>query len=266
MNRHCNLYWKEEIMYKVLIAVNEMLIRMGLESLVNSDPRFHTVALAKDGEEALEKTRELLPDLILADLDEKHEKQAGSGLEFVKQVRRELPEIPVIMVAGSEESEYVQQALKLGVRDVIVKSAGEGAFRKLLDRTALELVENREADTGRAADIVPGIHYSGLVLKALYIIDRDYMEQDLSLISVADELDVTPQYLSRIIRDQTGDTFVTCLSRRRMKQAMLLLSDPGLRLYQISEKCGYATQHYFSYVFRKMTGMTPGEYRRSVQA
>ena len=250
-------------MYKVLIAVSEMLIRMGLESLVNSDPHFHTAALAKDGEEALEKTRELLPDLILADLDEK---QAGSGLEFVKQVRRELPEIPVIMVAGSEESEYVQQALKLGVRDVIVKSAGEGAFRKLLDRTALELDENREADTGRAADIVQGRHYSGLVLKALHIIDRDYMEQDLSLISVADELDVTPQYLSRIIRDQTGDTFVTCLSRRRMKQAMLLLSDPGLRLYQISEKCGYATQHYFSYVFRKMTGMTPGEYRRSVQA
>ena len=248
-------------MYKVLIAASEMLIRMGLESLVNNDPRFYTAALTKDGEEALEKTRELMPDLILADLDGK---QAVSGLGFIKLVRKELPEVPVIIVAGSEESEYVQQALKLGVRDVIVKSAGEDAFRELLDRTALELDENRDA--GRDADIVPGRHYSSLVLKALHIIDQDYMEQDLSLISVADELNVTPQYLSRIIRDQTGDTFVACLSRRRMKQAMLLLSDPGLRLYQISEKCGYATQHYFSYVFRKMTGMTPGEYRRSVQA
>ena len=248
-------------MYKVLIAASEMLIRMGLESLVNNDPRFYTAALTKDGEEALEKTRELMPDLILADLDGK---QAVSGLGFIKLVRKELPEVPVIIVAGSEESEYVQQALKLGVRDVIVKSAGEDAFRELLDRTALELDENRDA--GRVADIVPGRHYSSLVLKALHIIDQDYMEQDLSLISVADELNVTPQYLSRIIRDQTGDTFVACLSRRRMKQAMLLLSDPGLRLYQISEKCGYATQHYFSYVFRKMTGMTPGEYRRSVQA
>ena len=248
-------------MYKVLIAASEMLIRMGLESLVNNDPRFYTAALTKDGEEALEKTRELMPDLILADLDGK---QAVSGLGFIKLVRKELPEVPVIIVAGSEESEYVQQALKLGVRDVIVQSAGEDAFRELLDRTALELDENRDA--GRVADIVPGRHYSSLVLKALHIIDQDYMEQDLSLISVADELNVTPQYLSRIIRDQTGDTFVACLSRRRMKQAMLLLSDPGLRLYQISEKCGYATQHYFSYVFRKMTGMTPGEYRRSVQA
>ena len=248
-------------MYKVLIAASEMLIRMGLESLVNNDPRFYTAALTKDGEEALEKTRELMPDLILADLDGK---QAVSGLGFIKLVRKELPEVPVIIVAGSEESEYVQQALKLGVRDVIVKSAGEDAFRELLDRTALELDENRDA--GRDADIVSGRHYSSLVLKALHIIDQDYMEQDLSLISVADELNVTPQYLSRIIRDQTGDTFVACLSRRRMKQAMLLLSDPGLRLYQISEKCGYATQHYFSYVFRKMTGMTPGEYRRSVQA
>ena len=248
-------------MYKVLIAASEMLIRMGLESLVNNDPRFYTAALTKDGEEALEKTRELMPDLILADLDGK---QAVSGLGFIKLVRKELPEVPVIIVAGSEESEYVQQALKLGVRDIIVKSAGEDAFRELLDRTALELDENR--DVGRVADIVPGRHYSSLVLKALHIIDQDYMEQDLSLISVADELNVTPQYLSRIIRDQTGDTFVACLSRRRMKQAMLLLSDPGLRLYQISEKCGYATQHYFSYVFRKMTGMTPGEYRRSVQA
>ena len=244
-------------MYKVLIAASEMLIRMGLESLVNNDPRFYTAALTKDGEEALEKTRVLMPDLILADLDGK---QAVSGLGFIKLVRKELPEVPVIIVAGSEESENEQQALKLGVRDVIVKSAGEDAFRELLDRTALELDENRDAD------IVPGRHYSSLVLKALHIIDQDYMEQDLSLISVADELNVTPQYLSRIIRDQTGDTFVACLSRRRMKQAMLLLSDPGLRLYQISEKCGYATQHYFSYVFRKMTGMTPGEYRRSVQA
>lgn len=55
MNRHCNLYWKEEIMYKVLIAVSEMLIRMGLESLVNSDPHFHTAALAKDGKKRWKK-------------------------------------------------------------------------------------------------------------------------------------------------------------------------------------------------------------------
>ena len=41
-------------MYKVLIAASEMLIRMGLESLVNNDPRFYTAALTKDGEEALE--------------------------------------------------------------------------------------------------------------------------------------------------------------------------------------------------------------------
>ena len=84
-------------MYKVLIAASEMLIRMGLESLVNNDPRFYTAALTKDGEEALEKTRELMPDLILADLDGK---QAVSGLGFIKLVRKELPEVPVIIVAG----------------------------------------------------------------------------------------------------------------------------------------------------------------------
>ena len=97
--------------------------------------------------------------------------------------------------------------------------------------------------------------------KALKIIEQNYMNQDLSLGYVSNEIAVSPNYLSALIKKSTGSTFVDLLTQKRMEVAKELLMCTDMKIREIAEKCGYSDQHYFSYCFKKYTGMSPNACR-----
>ncbi len=98
--------------------------------------------------------------------------------------------------------------------------------------------------------------------KALEIINENYMNPDISLVSVSNEIAVSPNYLSALIKKTTGCTFIELLSQKRISVATDLLTHSSLRIREIAEQCGYSDQHYFSYCFKKNTGMSPNACRR----
>ncbi len=100
--------------------------------------------------------------------------------------------------------------------------------------------------------------------KALEIIDDNYMDPDISLVSVSKEIAVSPNYLSALIKKSTGCTFIELLSQKRIKVATELLLHSNCKIREITEQCGYSDQHYFSYCFKKITGMSPNSFRRGV--
>ena len=74
-------------------------------------------------------------------------------------------------------------------------------------------------------------------------------------------LGLTPAYFCRLFHEKTGQHFSTFLTRTRMEKAQYLLSGPDqLTLAELSAACGYPNKSYFCQVFKKYTGMTPGEY------
>ena len=75
---------------------------------------------------------------------------------------------------------------------------------------------------------------------------------------------VSPQHLSRIFKQETGDTFGAYLAQTRVQKAMVLLRDPKLKMYEIAAKTGFSSQHYFSSSFKKLLGISPVEYRKTV--
>ncbi len=99
--------------------------------------------------------------------------------------------------------------------------------------------------------------------KAIEIIYTRYQEQDLSLVSVSEEIAVSPNYLSALIKKSTGSTFIEILTRKRMEKAKELLLCTSMKIREITEACGYRDQHYFSYCFKKETGFSPISCRRS---
>ena len=107
-------------------------------------------------------------------------------------------------------------------------------------------------------------HYSETVLRAISTINKQWGDSELSLQSIADSLYITPQHLSRLFRRETGDTFGAYLTRKRMNEAMRLLQDQNLKMYEIAQKTGYTTQHYFSSAFKKSLGLSPAEYRKNI--
>lgn len=98
--------------------------------------------------------------------------------------------------------------------------------------------------------------------QALEISEKNYMDQTLSLVSVSNEIAVSPNYLSALIKKSTGSTFIDLLSKKRIMEAKELLLYSNLKIREIAEKCGYSDQHYFSYCFKKYTGMSPNACRR----
>lgn len=100
-----------------------------------------------------------------------------------------------------------------------------------------------------------------LVERAKLAMVEGYADSNLSVSTVARLLCITPNYLSRIFHQKTGMTCVEYLTGIRLDEAKKLLIHTSLKNYDIAEKIGYASAHYFSSLFKKNTGLTPSEFR-----
>lgn len=98
--------------------------------------------------------------------------------------------------------------------------------------------------------------------KTLEIIEREYGNPELSLVSVSSDISVSPNYLSALIKKMTGSTFVELLTKKRIETAKELLMCTPMKIREIAEKCGYNDQHYFSYCFKKYNGISPNMLRQ----
>jgi len=107
--------------------------------------------------------------------------------------------------------------------------------------------------------------HGNLATLALNILDRRFREIDLSLDEVAAELQVSAGHLSRVLKQSTGTAFVDALSRVRVRKATILLGDPSVKVYEVAERVGYSSQHYFSRAFRRVLGIAPTDYRKGVR-
>ena len=101
--------------------------------------------------------------------------------------------------------------------------------------------------------------------QAIQLIDSQYADPGLSLVEVSNRINVSPNYLSTLIKKYKGKTFTDLLTIRRMEVAKEFLLCTPMKIREISEKCGYSDQHYFSYCFKKYMGISPNALRQKNQ-
>ncbi|KKI90584.1 hypothetical protein WQ54_21930 [Bacillus sp. SA1-12] len=99
------------------------------------------------------------------------------------------------------------------------------------------------------------------IRKAIDIIENKLGEQ-LTLSSVSEEVGLSPNYLSRLFREETGKSFNEFMTDLRMVKAIHLLKHSNLKVYEVAEKIGIPSYRYFSVLFRKWTGLTPKDFRK----
>ena len=99
------------------------------------------------------------------------------------------------------------------------------------------------------------------IAMAVRLIRENYAEQ-LSLEGVAEQIHVSPKYLSRLFKDEMGSGFSEYLTQVRLEAAEKLLSGSALSVREIDVQVGYMDEKYFSRLFKKETGLKPTEYRR----
>ena len=104
---------------RVLIADDHAIVRAGIRLLLDSQEGIEIVGEAKDGAEAVAKTRELAPDVVLMDVA----MPGLSGLEATREIRQTNPDTRVLMLTMHDDEEYFFQAVSLGASGYILKEA-----------------------------------------------------------------------------------------------------------------------------------------------
>jgi two-component system nitrate/nitrite response regulator NarL len=104
---------------RVLIADDHPVVRQGLTCCFNCNPQVQVVAEAADGQEVLRKVKEVMPDVVLMDVD----MPTLDGLAATQVLRREHPTVKVLVLSTNRHPEYVLRILKSGASGFVLKDA-----------------------------------------------------------------------------------------------------------------------------------------------
>lgn len=100
-----------------------------------------------------------------------------------------------------------------------------------------------------------------LAQRAKHVIEQNY-EKDITLGDIADMLHVHKGYLCRVFKEETGENLMQFVINCKIDKAKEMLTGTSLKLYEISEKLGFASPQYFSSVFKRHTNLTPNEFKK----
>jgi two-component system NarL family response regulator len=104
---------------KVLIADDHRVVREGLSAILKTRPNLEVVGEAQDGQEAVEKTRALEPDVILMDVS----MPRMGGVEATRQIKREFPHIGIVALTMYEEQQYIFDLVRAGATGYLLKDS-----------------------------------------------------------------------------------------------------------------------------------------------
>lgn len=107
------------------------------------------------------------------------------------------------------------------------------------------------------------IEQDDAVIKAMRYIADNYQHSELSLESVSQYVELNSRYFSTKFSKQTGQSFQSYLAQFRIQKAKQLLRSTTFKVYEIAYMCGYAASESFNKAFRKETGISPLEYRKT---
>jgi AraC-like DNA-binding protein len=122
-----------------------------------------------------------------------------------------------------------------------------------LVRIARAMEESRQPDS------------KGNLLQTIEYIDHNFT-CDISLDFLSNMAKVGRSYYCSLFRQHCGKTPVEYITEKRIQYACRLLSDGHIKVTEISTMCGYPDQYYFHKIFKRQTGMTPGEYAKNATA
>lgn len=255
---------------RLLIADDEKNIRNGLLSLPWNTIGIQKVYQAENGLEALEILEGKQIDIVISDI-----KMPGlSGLELAEFVQKNSLDTAVVLLTGFSEFEYAQKALRNGVLDYMLKPlrpkdilATVLKVKETLEkRRYKEKVVERYEEAANSRDYQEQIswHFRGVNERAMEILKdvAQNFSQGVSLNSLAEKYHYSVAYLSRMIKKETGFSFSEILNSIRLAQAAELLQKDCGKISMAGEMAGFSDQKYFSQVFKKAFGVSPGEFRK----
>ena len=286
-------------MNRVLVVEDEEMIRKGIVLTVDWKALDCEVAgEAANGEEGLAAAERLKPDIIITDL----KMPKMDGIAMLTELRKRGCTSKVIILTAYNSFSYARSALRLGAVDFLLKpyhdgeleeailrlrelypeddaeeaageaAAGSGTADPGASETAVGTVSGSAGEagaggTGKAENALPvpelwdgqGSRY---VRQAVAYIREHYSDPDICVSEIAGALGISEGHLSHMFKKETGGTILFWMTRCRIREAIRLLKEGSMEIYEVAEAAGYRDIAYFSSTFKRITGHSPSEYTK----
>ncbi len=280
--RNLNKY--EEIFTKEIIQVAKKILNM--DGVIGVSKKFNQLLNTRsaylDAMTAWEYAKEDINNIcFLFDVD-KHEKESYSA-EYIRDITFELERRlkmgqdlegflkTVIDKERRNNNSFLMLQIVTTIYGVASNLDDEEGKQELMDKFLISDKINLNYSYEDLINLAVGTsniivgqrrHNSEIICSEFVdIIDREYMNEELSLSSISERLHVSTGYLSTVVKRIQGETFVNLLTAKRMEAAKDYLFLTSKKIMEIAEDCGYSDYHYFSYCFKKFYGMSPNKMR-----
>lgn len=237
-------------MYQLVIVDDEVKIAEGIANLFPWEQiGFHVVYFNK-GVDALNYLENYSVDVLMSDV----EMPDLNGIELCRRTQDK--KLKIIFISSHQNYEYFRSAIQFQAEDYLLKPIKSGdlisCFGKIKEKLDKEYeISREEAPT----------YYEQIADHVKSYIKVNYKEAALEEAAVL--VNLSPSYLSRILKEKCGFGFSDYLTRIRMEKACELLGDIRYKSYDIAYYIGYDNPKNFSRAFKAYYGKTPKEYRNN---
>lgn len=248
-------------MYRVFLVDDEQIIVEGLKKVVPWEKYGCTVCgTATNGKEGLEEIRRQKPDILFTDIC----MPEMNGLLMVAGLKSELPNMQIAVLTGYHDFAYAQEAVRLGVSRLLTKPSKMEEINEAIVAMTYKLDHLQEE---RPEEVEQGEQgqTNFVIQQALNYLDEHYAEK-VTLQEVAAYCCISQWHLSKVLNKHTQKTYYEWLNTIRVRHAKRLLSEPGMKIADISEAVGYADPGHFCRIFKSIEGVSAAEYRNSLGA
>lgn len=248
----------------LLIVEDNAELRKNLAEFFSA---YFRIAEAADGEEGLQKTRELTPDIIISDVM----MPRMSGTEMCKIIKADLNlcHIPVILLTALSASESKLEGLNTNADDYVTKPFESDLLLARVDNLLrLRRILRKQFEQQPVNEVDMSIVNPldrELLKRATEVIEKHLDNLDFDIPMLYREIGVSRSLFFNKFKSLTGMTPNAFILNYRLKHAaMLLKTQPHLSIADVSDKSGFATAIYFSRCFRKQFGVSPLNYRKGM--
>lgn len=248
--------------YSLLIVEDKQDLREFLKNALKD--KFKKIYQTENGLVALEVIKQQQPDIIVSDVM----MPQMNGYQLCKEIKENLniSHIPVILLTARADSESQMLGYKLGadaylpkpfememLLSVIQNQMRNREYIKSRYRGNQFILSPQEATFSNADE--------QFMIKLNEMIDQNLSQPDLDVKFLTAQMAMSRTSLYNKIKELTGMGANDYINRRRIDKAIILLTQSGMSITEISEQVGFTYQRYFSTLFKEMKGMTPSQFR-----
>lgn len=245
--------------FQVLMVDDEEPALLGLEEGVHwSELDVERVYKCHSKDTAIRMLRMYPVDILITDI----EMPGGNGIELIRWVRENKKNLKAVFYTGYAEFSYAQEALRLGVEDYLLKPIPYDELEEIIRKIEKKiLLEERTVDlSDLAEDSVQG-GSEEMVAQVKRLIAENLSVGNLQRDELAAMVHVSPGYLGRVFKKETGAALTDYIIQKRISVAKQLLSKTNLSITDVSNRVGISYSSYFTKIFKEQVGMTPQEFR-----